>query len=375
MSQVCLLNEIALAKADLLDDFEALTARNPDTNNTMAWPKPFWQMGTSSLYRFSNSSEPSSPRKPILLLCFALIYDPQILHIAKSASFIESLTEQGFDVFMLDWGSSNASADIDRAFSNPESKKAKSTTLQLLEQSLLPAVQAIRTQTNSLLPIKNIPIHIMGVCQGAFLTTLACALWPHLFASSTIMVAPCDTQQPGDEFANMIRATHPILVQSSEMTIDGQIIGEFFMSLRPVTLKIRKLSGMRKKIEDDKFLAIENWLRSGPAVCRQFLLEYISNVYLANGLYENKIDLGGRLVDLKQISCPVFNIVARRDTIVRESSSRSFKQLFSHTRYQEMTINCGHIGAFIKPDIQQALAEALLEFCKLNNKTTKEEAL
>jgi polyhydroxyalkanoate synthase subunit PhaC len=61
-----------------------------------------WTKNKTTLYRYVPREETRFPVP--LLLVYALIDRPFILDLIPGNSFVEYLVEQGFDVYLLDWG-------------------------------------------------------------------------------------------------------------------------------------------------------------------------------------------------------------------------------------------------------------------------------
>src|SRR5919199_289207 len=71
--------------------------------NTGMTPKEVvWTKNKAKLYRYEPSAEKKYP-VPILIV-YALINRPYVLDLLPGNSFIEYLTSEGFDVYLLDWG-------------------------------------------------------------------------------------------------------------------------------------------------------------------------------------------------------------------------------------------------------------------------------
>jgi hypothetical protein len=62
-----------------------------------------WTRNKARLYRYEPSAEKKHP-VPILIV-YALINRPYVLDLLPGNSFVEYLTSEGFDVYLLDWGS------------------------------------------------------------------------------------------------------------------------------------------------------------------------------------------------------------------------------------------------------------------------------
>ena len=61
-----------------------------------------WRKNKARLYRYVRS-EPATHRTPIFLV-LPLINRSYILDLRPGASFVEFLLSEGFDVFLIDWG-------------------------------------------------------------------------------------------------------------------------------------------------------------------------------------------------------------------------------------------------------------------------------
>ena len=63
-----------------------------------------WTLNKAKLYRYT-PVVPKEKRHPIpLLLVFALMNRPYILDLRPGHSFVEFMVQQGYDLYLLDWG-------------------------------------------------------------------------------------------------------------------------------------------------------------------------------------------------------------------------------------------------------------------------------
>ena len=63
-----------------------------------------WTLNKTKLYRYT-PTKPPEERHPIpLLLVYALINKPFIFDLVPGRSFVEYMVDQGFDMYLLDWG-------------------------------------------------------------------------------------------------------------------------------------------------------------------------------------------------------------------------------------------------------------------------------
>jgi len=63
-----------------------------------------WTLNKSTLYRYEPVVPPEKRFPVPLVLVFALMNRPTILDLRPGNSFVEYMVQQGFDVYLLDWG-------------------------------------------------------------------------------------------------------------------------------------------------------------------------------------------------------------------------------------------------------------------------------
>ena len=63
-----------------------------------------WTLNKATLYRYV-PTRPAEERHPIpLVLVYALINRPFIFDLAPGRSFVKYMVDEGFDMYLLDWG-------------------------------------------------------------------------------------------------------------------------------------------------------------------------------------------------------------------------------------------------------------------------------
>ena len=73
-----------------------------------------------------------------------------------------------------------------------------------------------------------------------------------------------------------------------------------------------------KFLED--FLTTESWLNDNIAVPGEVYREFVKYLYQKNLLTQNRMPVGKHIVNLKNITCPVLNLMAGKDDLVRNHS-------------------------------------------------------
>lgn len=111
----------------------------------------------AQLYHYQTTT-PKIHRIPILII-YALINKPYILDIAPETSLVKYLVDNGFDVFMIDWGTPDLE-DQDLSFNE-------------LVLDYIPKAVAKIVQTSC-----SNEITILGYCMGGTIASMYTALHP-----------------------------------------------------------------------------------------------------------------------------------------------------------------------------------------------------
>ena len=116
---------------------------------------------------------------PPLLIVFSLVSQSYILDLVPGNSFVEHLRDDGFDVFMVDWGI-------------PGERDSRNGLEDYAERYLPAAIDRVCELTGS--P----DVALVGYCFGGLLTLMAAAADPDLpLASLTTIATPVDFTDAG----------------------------------------------------------------------------------------------------------------------------------------------------------------------------------
>ena len=125
-----------------------------------------------------------------------------------------------------------------------------------------------------------------------------------------------------------------------------------FTLLRPVSNLIEKPINFYEHMHEEKFLddflTTESWLNDNIAVPGEVYREFVKYLYQENLLTQNRMPVGKHIVNLKNITCPVLNIMAGKDDLVPCSQGTLFNDLVSSKDRKAILLNeSGHIGLAI----------------------------
>ncbi|HUC85653.1 MAG TPA: class III poly(R)-hydroxyalkanoic acid synthase subunit PhaC [Candidatus Acidoferrales bacterium] len=288
------------------------------------------------------SRTPPRHRTPLLLV-YALVNRPYILDLKEGRSVVANFVERGFDTYLLDWG---VPTDADRYL----------TLDDYINGYLVNVTDYLCERTG----IEQ--VSVLGYCMGGTMSAMFTALHPRLVKNLILLAAPID-------FATRDGLLN-IWTQSANFDVDkfvdafGNCPPEFlqasFLLLRPVQNLIQKPMDFYEHMHEEKyledFLATETWLQDNIAVPGETYREFVKYLYQQNLLTQGRMTVGKHIVALKNITCPVLNLIAGNDDLVPCAQSVAFTDCVGSADRKTIQLQgCGHIGLAISGRAQKEL--------------------
>jgi len=277
-----------------------------------------------------------------LVFVFALVNRPYILDLKPDRSVVAQFVRHGFDTYMVDWG---APTDAQRFL----------TLDDYVNGYLSNIIDFVRERTNS--P----KVNILGYCMGGTLSAMFTALHQDRVKNLILLAAGIDFSTR-DGLLNLW--TRPEYFDVDKF-VDafGNCPAEFLQSsfslLKPVQNLIEKPIAFFEKADDDEaiddFLTMETWLNDNIPVAGEVYREFVKYLYQQNLLVQNKMPVGKHTVDLRKITCPILNIMAKADDLVPCAQSMPFNDLVSSKDRQSILFPAGHIGLAVGSKAQREL--------------------
>src|SRR6266700_2557889 len=168
-----------------------------------------WTLNKARLYRYIPVVPAEQRHKVPLFLVFALMNRPYILDLRPGNSFIEYMVKQGYDVYLLDWGTPG-----------PEDKGLKFDDYVL---DYLPrAMRKLKAVSGSE------ELSMLGWCIGAILSTIYAALRPDDGLKNLLLLtAPLDfTDKQAGGFVRWVndQAFDPDKIIDAFGNVPGELI-------------------------------------------------------------------------------------------------------------------------------------------------------
>jgi polyhydroxyalkanoate synthase subunit PhaC len=291
-----------------------------------------WRKNKARLYRYIRS-DPPTHRTPIFLV-LPLINRAYILDLRPRASFVEFLLGQGYDVFLIDWGTP---ADEDRALD----------ITSLVTRYLPRAVQAIWKAAGS------DQVTVLGYCIGGVLASCFVALYPETARNLILLTAPIDFADAGQFGRMTARGVFPVeRLTETFPTVPGTIPDIGSKLLNPVASYVGTYVRLGERLGDPNFdvegwQAMYRWVNDSVPFAGAAFRQWIVEFYQENRLVRDMLEMDGRPVRLGNIRCPVLNVAASRDQIAPRATTSVVTQRVASADATEIVIEGGHVGIVV----------------------------
>jgi polyhydroxyalkanoate synthase len=273
-------------------------------------------------------------RTPVVFI-YALVNRPYILDLKKGRSVVANFVEQGFDTYLVDWGI-------------PTPADRHLTLDDYINGYMVNVLDYLRERTGV------DQVNILGYCMGGTMSAMFTALHQDRVQNLMLLAAPIDFASQEsllnvwtrpevfdvDKFVDAFGNCPPEFLQAS------------FLLLKPVGNLLEKPINFYEHMHEDKFiedfLTTETWLQDNIAVPGEVYRQFVKYLYQKNLLTQNRMPVGKHIVNLRNITCPVLNIMAAKDDLVPCSQGTPFNDLVgSKDRKTILLEGSGHIGLAI----------------------------
>ncbi|MGA2442698.1 MAG: class III poly(R)-hydroxyalkanoic acid synthase subunit PhaC [Tepidisphaeraceae bacterium] len=284
-----------------------------------------------------------------LLVVFALVNRPYILDLKPGKSVVEHFVRRGFDTYLVDWG---VPTDADKFL----------TLDDYVNGSMLNIVDFLRERC-------DVPqVNVLGYCMGGTMSAIFTALHQQFVRNLILLAAGIDFS--GDD-GLLLKWTKPQYFDVDALVdvcgnVPPQYLQSIFLLLKPIQNLFEKPIALWERMDDDQFvddfLTMETWLQDNIPVPGEVFREFVKYLYQQNRLVKGQLPVGRHTVQLRTITCPVLNIMARKDDLVPCSQTLPFNDLVSSTDRKTMQLDAGHIGLAVGSKAQTELWPAAVDW-------------
>lgn len=333
-------NEKAEMESDIehfMDNYKTLLRVSTTRYPVGQTPKEtVWTLNKAKLYRYLPTKPVEKKHRTPLLLVFALMSRAYILDLRPGASFVEYMTNKGYDVYLLDWGAPG-----------PEDKDNKfdDYVLDYLPRAIRKMKEVSEAEEFSML----------GWCIGAILTTCYAALRPDDGLKNMILLtAPLDfTQKDIGGFSKWVAEDY--LNVESIISAFGNMPPEMLDAgarmLKPVENYISNYVRLIDNLDDPKVVdswhAMNTWVSDPIPMAGGVFRQLVMDFFRGNKLVQGTLTMRGERVDLGNIRANLINLIADADHITPPCHSENLMPAFGSKDKELVRMKAGHIGIML----------------------------
>ena len=281
-----------------------------------------------------------TPHATPLLVVYALIKRPYILDLQSGSSLVETLVHNGFEVYLIDW-LPPAQADTWRGFD------------AYVNQDLRNSVQTVQAHSGTK------EISLLGYCFGGLLGTLYAALFPDTIKNLIALTTPYDMHKQDIALARLLAQIDPELIVKVYGNCPAWMMKLNFTSMSPVHHFLNKHVSLYRNKERagfaETFVLFERWMNSDVPLAGQVFRELAGEICQRNLLAHGQFNVGGQRVNLKNIRCPVLNIVGEHDDVVHPQASLPLAAATASDDTHTLLFPAGHLGVIVSSSAHKKL--------------------
>jgi polyhydroxyalkanoate synthase len=284
--------------------------------------------GTLKLYHYHAMSD-EVYRIPVVLV-MSLISKPYILDLTPGVSFVEYLLRNGYDVFMIDWGEPR-----------PEDSRLvlEDYALDLIPECV-EKVQAVTGEDD---------MSFVGYCMGGLFALIYGGLVPDAPMANLVTIAtPVNFEGMGLFRQWTDRRWFDVdRIVDSLGNIPPELIYRSFEMLRPADRLVAYVR-LWDNLWNDQYVKhyrlFNRWTSEQIPFPGECFRQTTKELMWGNKLMTGELQIGGRTVDLKRITCPVLNAMAQHDHIAPYEATRQLTELVGSEDREDVVLKGGHVS-------------------------------
>ena len=301
------------------------------------WATPHQVVAEWSVARLRDFSDhDAAATVPTLFLPPQAGHDSCIVDFATDQSQVRTALDAGHTrVYSLDW-----------IGATPETKHSSITTYVSV---IAEAVQQLGGRVN-----------LVGDAQGGWLATIFAALHPRAVNTLAVAGAPIDFHAGEPLIHGWLRSLTPgynlgfyrNVVAANGGVLPGDFLLAGFMGMQPhneLDRQLQLLAHVNDHAHVDRYRTFESWFQWTQSIPGDFYLWSIEHLFQKNQLVKGELVVGGRAVDLAEISAPLYVIAGSEDHITPPDQIWALAELVStpEDSISQRVVSGGHLGLFM----------------------------
>ena len=330
-----------------------------------------WNKSKAKLFRYLRPDERPGEgigrrRSVPVLLTYGFVLKPYVLDLVPGNSLVEYLVGEGFDVYMLDLGISDAEdaglsvEDLVLDYVHGAVQKVLETSgadeISLFGQSQGGTLCAMYTSLFPRGPLKNL-ILLSAPTEFAPRNPGLLGLWTLASSSSGAYFDPAMVSKV---FGNLPTdlASHVInLMASLQATASGLAARPFGHGFGVYDTALQAIQDLaHRDVSMLSWLAVSKWVDDAAPFPGEVFRRWVRDFYQRDKLVKGEMELRGQRVDLSNIECAVLNVSGKRDYVVPASKTEATTALARSSDKESVCLDAGHVGMLVGPGAQDLRA-------------------
>lgn len=305
-----------------------------------------WRKNKAKLYRYLSSKD-LKHQTPALFI-YALINKAYILDLTPGMSMIEHLVNEGYDVYLLEWGDFGWE-DRNLGFAD--------FVFDYIAGAVRKVCQFSGTGQ----------ISMIGYCMGGTMACMYASLFPFPMVKNLVLLAsPIDFTDAG---------LSSLLLKPESFDVDKiadtfQLMPKAFIDcslkmLNPVNNFVGTYTRLWKMIDEgmsvNSWRVLNKWMNDNINLPGEAYRQWVKDMYQENKLIRKELVLRGRKIDLGSIGSALLAISGTNDHIVRPQQVQAALKAASSQDKTYVDFPVGHgglvFGSVAKKSVYPALSE------------------
>src|SRR5215216_4338218 len=269
-----------------------------------------WQRDKAQLWRYRRDTPPRYTQP--LVIVTSLVSRSYILDLLPGSSSVEFLRDQGFDVFMIDWGI-------------PDELEAGNTFETYVDEYLPRAIDSVMRETGA------DDITLVGYCMGGVLAVLYASGHDAPVRSLVLLATPMDNSEMGPMVAALLEGrmeVDQLVDETGNVPADALYSGFFMMA--PTSI-VAQNATLLENLWNDEFVkgfqAVSQWTRDQVPFPGAAFRQVVEDLIRRNRLMDGTIRIGGRAIDVTRTRANVLNAMAENDRVVPRAAAEPVGEL------------------------------------------------
>jgi polyhydroxyalkanoate synthase subunit PhaC len=337
---------------------------------TRATPREVvWTKNKARLYRYRRADGGGGKRRAVpVLLIYGFVLKPYVFDLVPGNSMVEYLLEEGFDVYLLDFGISgpeDAGLSIEELvldYMHGAVQKVLESSggeeISLLGQSQGGTLSAMYASLFPDGPLKNLvllsaPTEFAPRNPGLF------GLWTYASRNGGAFFDPAIVPRflgnlPTDLASQVINLAASL--QAAVVGTAARPLGPFSRGFSVYDVALREVRELAERdVSARSWLAVSKWVDDAAPFPGETFRRWVRDFYQRNRLVKGKLDLRGRRVVLSNIRCAVLNVSGKWDYVVPPSQTEATTALACGPDQESISLDAGHVGMLVGPGAMGSL--------------------